>query len=46
MRMTGFRNTAYKTWVLMERNVVNYSRNVFAFGIRSECVPCLPSLRR
>ena len=37
-RRKGFRavvtRDAHRTWILMERNVINYSRNLLAYGVR------------
>lgn len=37
----GFIRNALQTWILMERNMINYSRNLLAYGVRlgmySEC---------
>lgn len=32
---SGLRNGAHKTGILMERNVINYSRNLLAYGVRA-----------
>ena len=29
-----FKRAMHQTWILMERNMINYSRNLLAYGIR------------